>query len=196
MGLMQLLTVGRSLGRIGDEPSRYKMTQQSLLPKFGSVNAHEDRVRGLIEKTNPVVVKTEIKTSEIATATNDRKNMNSVQPSSQVTPAPNAPVSRPAFPRGRWSLFKNPFSKTPRPTASSAPVQSELSLDAVKPIRNDLSDADLGVVQAAPRRVEPAASEALKASCVPEAAPAPEPVVVDGAAWSKVKNQFFGAGKA
>lgn len=193
MGLMQLLTVGRSLGRISDEPSRYKMTQQSLLPKFGSVNAPEERVRGLSENTNPVFAKTEVKKPEIATATNDRKNMNAVQPNSQVTPAPNAAVSRPAFPRGRWSLFKNPFSKTPRATVSSAPVQSELSLDAVKPVRNDLSDADLEVVQAAPRRVEPTAPET---SCAPEAAPAPEPVAADGAAWDKIKNQFFGAGKA
>ena len=99
MGLMQLLTVGRSLGRIRGEPGRYRMTQQSLLPRFGSVNAHEERARGLSEKTNPVVVKTEAKTPEIATATNDRKNMNAVQPSSQVTPASNAAVPRPAFPR-------------------------------------------------------------------------------------------------
>jgi len=193
MGLMQLLTVGRSLGRISGEPGRYRMTQQSLLPKFGPVNAPEDRALGLSEKTNPVVVKTEIKTPEIATAINDRKNMNSVQPSSQGTPAPNAAVSRPAFPRGRWSLFKNPFSKSPKPTAASAPVQSELSLDAVKPVRNDLSDADLEVVQAAPRRVEAAAPAV---SIAPEAAPAPEPVAADGAAWSKIKNQCFGAGKA
>ena len=193
MGLMQLLTVGRSLGRISGEPGRYRMTQQSLLPNFGSVNAHENRARGLSEKTNPVVVKTEIKTSEIAAAINDRKNMNSVQPSSQGTPAPNAAAPRPAFPRGRWSLFKNPFSKALKPAASSAPVQSELSLDAVKPVRNDLSDADLEVAQAAPRRVEAAAPQA---SVAPEAALAPEPVAAGGAAWSKVKNQFFGAGKA
>ena len=187
MGLMQLLTVGRSLGRISGEPGRYRMTQQSLLPRFGSVNAPEERARGLSEKTNPVFVKTEVKKPEIATATNDRKNMNAVQPSSQVTTAPNAAVSRPAFPRGRWTLFKNPFSKAPRPTASPAPVQSELSLDAVKPVRNDLRDADLELVQAVPRLVDVAA---------PEVVPAPELVAVDGVAWNKIKNQFFGAGKA
>lgn len=187
MGLMQLLTVGRSLGRISDEPSRYRMAQQSLLPKFGSVNVPEERARGLSEKTNPVIAKMEVKTPEIATATNDRKNMNAVQPSSQVTPAPNAAVPRPAFPRGRWSLFKNPFSKTPRPTATSAPVQSELSLDAVKPVRNDLRDADLDLAPTAPRPAEVAASEIAGAL---------EPVASDGAAWNKIKNQFFGAGKA
>ena len=190
MGLMQLLTVGRSLGRIGDEPSRYKMTQQSLLPKFGSVNAHENRARGLSEKTNPVVVKTEIKTSEIAAAINDRKNMNSVQPGSKVTAAPSAVDSRPAFPRGRWTLFKNPFSKAPKAAASTAPVQSELLLDSVKPVRNDLSDADLELVQAARINVVPAKPVA------PEVVRAPEPEVAEGVAWNRIKNQFFGAGKS
>jgi hypothetical protein len=42
------------------------------------------------------------------------------------------------------------------------------------------------VVQATPRPVDVA----------PEVAPAPEPVAADGAAWNKIKNQFFGAGKA
>src|ERR1041385_5482465 len=36
MSLMQLLSVGRSLCGINDEPSRYKMTQANLLPRFGS----------------------------------------------------------------------------------------------------------------------------------------------------------------
>ena len=53
--------------------------------------------------------------------------------------------------------------------------------------RNDLSDADLELVQVAPRLVDVAA---------PEVAQAPEPVAADGAAWNKIKNQFFGASKA
>ncbi len=190
MGLMQLLTVGRSLGRISDEPSRYKMTQQTLLPKFGSVNAPEERVRGLSEKTNPVGLRAGVEKTKpkIETTINDRKNMNLVQPSSQGTAAPKASVSpRPAFPRGRWTLFKNPFSKTPKPTTSPAPVQSELLLDAVKPIRNDLSDADLELVQAVQPIVEKSA---------PEVVHAPESESADGVVWNRIKNQFFGAGKA
>jgi hypothetical protein len=194
MGLMQLLTVGRSLGRILDEPSPYKMTQQSLLPKFGSVNAPEDPARGSGPSVNTAFATTEFekKKPEIVSATNDRKHMKAFQPSSQVNTAPEAVAPRQAFPRGRWTLFKNPFSKTPKPAATAAPVQSEMALDAVKPVCNDLSDSDLELVQAARRSVERSASVPVPAG---EAA-VPKPAAPDGVVWDRIKNQFFGAGKA
>lgn len=200
MGLMQLLTVGRSLGRISDEPSRYKMTQQSLLPKFGSVNAPENRARGVSETTNPVVTRANAAEANVcsAAAINDRKQMNAVQPELERKSAPNAAVPKPAFPRGRWTFFRSPFSRKPKPEALSAvPVQSELSLDAVKPVRNDLCDSDLELVQAARRRAEVPAQPAAPVTVAPAAPPPPpEPVAAEGAAWNRIKNQFFGAGKA
>src|SRR5262245_35216039 len=36
MGLSQLLAVSRSVRTIKDGPARYKMTQQNLLPRFGT----------------------------------------------------------------------------------------------------------------------------------------------------------------
>ncbi len=194
MGLMQLLTVGRSLGRILDEPSPYKMTQQSLLPKFGSVSASEDPACGSGPSVNTAFAKTEFekKKPAIVSATNDRKHMKAFQPSSQVTTAPEAASARQAFPRGRWTLFKNPFSKAPKPAASAAPVQSEMSLDAVKPVCNDLSDSDLELVQAARRSAGQSASLPVEAG---EAA-VPKPAAPDGVVWDRIKNQFFGAGKA
>lgn len=206
MGLMQLLTVGRSLDRISDEPSRYKMTQQTLLPKFGSVNATENRARGVSETTNPVIapaVAGKAK-AESATARNDRNKMNAVQPEMERKAAPEGVAPKPAFPRGRWTLFRNPFAKAPKPeSATRAPVQSELLLDAVKPVRNDLSDSDLELVQAARRSAEvktlapTAAAAPASASVAPvPAAPEAEPVAEDGVVWNRIKNQFFGAGKA
>lgn len=191
MGLMQLLAAGRSLGKIGDQPSRYKMTQQSLLPKFGSVKAPEERVPGVGEvSSNQAIAKVRLKQSspKIATAVNDRKHMNAVQPKSQEVTVPKITATRPAFPIGRWTLFKNPFSKTPKPKPAEAPVQPELSLDLVKPVRNDLSDADLELVQpvrSALEKVAPAAERAEPATAAP-----------DGAAWGRITTQFFGAGKA
>lgn len=205
MGLMQLLTVGRSLDRISDEPSRYKMTQQTLLPKFGSVNATEVRARGLSETKNPVIAPAAAgkAKAESATARNDRKQMNAVQPETDRKVAPANAAPKPAFPRGRWTLFRNPFAKAPKPEAATrAPVQSELLLDAVKPVRNDLSDSDLELVQAARRSAEVEA-QAPSPAAVPAPAPvvmadAPEaePVASDGVVWNRIKNQFFGAGKA
>jgi len=191
MGLMQLLTVGRSLGKIGDQPSRYKMTQQSLLPKFGSVKAPEERAPQ-VDGNNQVIAKTELKQSSLGfAAANDRKQMNAVQSKPQEVTVPKTAASRPAFPLGRWTLFKNPFSKAPRPKAAEATVQPELSLDMVKPVRNDLSDADLELVQSSKRVPE-------KVEKVVPAKTQAEPVVVaaEGASWSRLKTQFFGAGKA
>ena len=140
MGLMQLLAAGRSLGKIGDQPSRYKMTQQSLLPKFGSVKASEERVPNVgATGSNQVIAKMELKQSSpgFAATVNDRKNMNAVQPKPQEVTVPKTAATRPAFPIGRWTLFKNPFSRTPKPKPVEAPAQPELSLDLVKPMRND-----------------------------------------------------------
>ena len=191
MGLMQLLAAGRSLGKIGDQPSRYKMTQQSLLPKFGSVKVLEERAPGVgWVGNNQVIAKTELKQSGLgfAASANDRKNMNAVQSKPQEVTVPKKTVPRPAFPLGRWTLFKNPFSKTSKPKAAEATVQPELSLDTVKPVRNDLSDADLELVQTAKLQAEniiPAVTQ-----------PKSEPVAPEGAAWGRIKTQFFGAGKA
>jgi len=190
MGLMQLLAAGRSLGKIGDQPSRYKMTQQSLLPRFGSVKAPEERVPGVgATGSNQVIAQTELKQSSpgFAATVNDRKNMNAVQPKPQEVTVPKTAVTRPAFPTGRWTLFKNPFSKAPKPKPVEAPAQSELSLDLVKPVRNDLSDADLELVQPVKRAVENVVPVTER---VEPLAAAPE-----GAAWGRIKTQFFGAGK-
>ena len=187
MGLMQLLTVGRSLGRIHDHPSRYKMSQQSLLPKFGSVSASEDQMRGISVTTNQVLAKTDVEQSPSinASAAIDRKSMNAIQSVKPETKVASVPVSRPPFPRGRWTLFKNPFSRAAKPEIAKSPVQPDLLLDMVKPVRNDLSDADLELVQAARRTQAQVTGH-----------PASEPSGVDGPAWSRIKNQFFGAGKA
>jgi hypothetical protein len=191
MGLMQLLAVGRSLGKIGDQPSRYKMMQQSLLPRFGSVKAPEERVPGAGEVGNQVIANSELKQSSLrfAAAANDRKTMNAVQPKPLEVTVPKITTPRAAFPLGRWTLFRNPFSKTPKAKPAEATVQPELlSLDEVKPVRNDLSDADLELVQSA---------KCAPGKCAP-AMVQPEPVAVapDGVAWSRIKTQFFGAGKA
>ncbi len=191
MGLMQLLTVGRSLGKIADQPSRYKMTQQSLLPKFGSVKAPEERVPSVGgTDSNQAKVKAGLEQSspKAAVATNDRTNMNAVQPQPLEKTVPKNAAVRSAFPLGRWTLFRNPFSRTPKPTAAEATVQPELCLDMVKPVRNDLSDADLELIQSTKRAPDRAAPAIVQPG---PTADAPEPV-----AWNQIKTQFFGAGKA
>lgn len=91
--------------------------------------------------------------------------------------------ARPAFPKGRWTLPENPFrsSYTPK-TKRARGVQAELSLDNVKPVRNDLSDSDLELVP-----LEPAAPTQEKL-----------PIADGGEAfrmasvWVRLKTRLFG----
>lgn len=71
-------------------------------------------------------------------------------------PAPNPVAARPA--RAGWAGKLNPF-RAPQPATVPpvATVQPELSLDAVKVLHNDLSDADVEVV---PVKSRPAVSVA------------------------------------
>lgn len=199
MGLMKLLAVGRCIGRFGNDHSPFKMTQQSLLPKFGSVKVPEEPARGSGEKRNQAVARAALPTEQpqSANAATGNKTMNAVR-AVEAEPAVEAaaPVAlkpaadRPAFPRGRWTLFKNPFSKSGKSKPATAPVQTEMLLDLVKPVRNDLSDSDLEVVRVQPK---PAVEVTERVSVAPVATEAvsPEPV-----AWDRIKNQFLGAGKS
>lgn len=104
------------------------------------------------------------------------------------------------FPLGRWTMFRNPFSKSSKPAnPPRGAVQGELGLDLVKPVRNDLTDSDLLVVAGrsvsasgagagADVEVAGQATEPLPVS-IPEEKAAAEPV------WSRLKTQFFGAEK-
>ena len=108
-------------------------------------------------------------------------------------PAESSAAPKQAFPQGRWTIFRNPFGgATAKSKAAEAPVQGELSLDAVKPVRNDLSDSDLEVIRVSrPAPVEPVAVTSVLTPLAASAEP-PEPV---GPVWDRLKTQFFGAGK-
>lgn len=148
MSLMKLLWTTTSLSEAKNQPHRYKM-RTSPLPTLGKI-------------TGPVVKRSfEMKDSG-STAVLEREPgseaMNTDVAAGET--ASTAPVE--AFPGGRWSLRPNrvnPLKARLAPTAPSAPVQGELSLEKVKPLRNDLSDSDLELV---PRKAAP--PEPMKAA--------------------------------
>jgi hypothetical protein len=195
MSLLRLLTVGRSLGLIRDQPSRYKMTQQTLLPKFGSTKptdaGESERQETLKAAEVPPV---ESKNSQAAAS--DAKPAKAKKIMKNVEAEISAPVKQ-AYPQGRWTVFRNPFGfVTSRPKVVQAPVQCELSLESVKPVRNDLSDSDLEVVRI--NRPEPVAS--VPPSAVVPETPLVPPVRTETEAeppvWNRITAQFFGAGKS
>jgi hypothetical protein len=85
------------------------------------------------------------------------------------------------FARSGRKAAKPAIPRFPKP-----PVQGELSLERIKVVRNDLSDADLEVVPARP-------------SATPAAA-APAPRLIEKAegtksAWERVTTRILGAGR-
>jgi hypothetical protein len=91
-----------------------------------------------------------------------------------------------------WSKYLNPLTiwrgresraaRVARPLPARSAVQGELSLDNVKVVRNDLSDADLEVIS--PRRAAVVVAE--KMSVVPSL-----PVVAKGpSAWNRLTARF------
>ena len=157
MKLGTLLAAGKSLalGRRGQNP--YRANKQIYLPKFGSLKnpfVSANHPGGAIppEEAAAAPVKTPI--TVVAAKT---------QKLPTFSPAPRAANRRPTAgtkPAGRpqklrrwfgWLHLSNPFRApagfaAPGAGAANSPVQTELSLDTVKVLRNDLSDADVEVV--------------------------------------------------
>jgi hypothetical protein len=93
---------------------------------------------------------------------------------------------------GEWTRKINPLprlQKPPGPAKSAvprfpqSPIQSELSLDNVRVVRNDLSDADFEVVTKKTPVVGPLVSPSLPLQAGLEPA---------GSAWDRLTTRFFG----
>ncbi len=126
MGLMQLLTATRSLSEAKDRPHRYKLMNHGW-PTFG---------HAVVEQSGETA-------AELAAQRNAMKT--EVAEQSATTP-------KQAFPLGRWT--KNPFRSTAIPSRHASVVQGELSLEKVKPVRNDLSESDLELISRKPAAQE------------------------------------------
>ena len=200
---MQLLTVGRSLRSVKGGRSPFRPAEQGMLPKFASSRAMEGKPEAkqnpqlsptrspfVLPAQKPVKPAKGILLKKIFSPFKLNKTMNAVEaePQSVSASAPTKPEQ--VFPFGRWTLFSNPFNRSSRtrPKTDAGPVQTELSLDAVKPVRNDLSDSDLEVVT-----VKAADTEApVPATTTVTSAHESES---SGVVWHQLKSHLFGAEK-
>jgi hypothetical protein len=187
MKLGTLLAAGKSLalGRRGESP--YRANKQVYLPKFAS-------------RKNPFAVTAEPEAGTAGPATEDAAaapNGKDVAAKTQKLPPwpvaanvqvamvekPPGPPAKPGRPL-KWMHRLNPFASGPAFKAAGGKkadlaVQAELSLDAVKVLRNDLSDVDIEVV---PLKSRPADDAAM-----PEREPAKKMWGLLGARLSKMK---------
>ena len=135
MNLGKLLVAGRSI-KSGCDKISYRVNKNVYLPKFGLAQNPFKSPPG----TEPAKPEAETIAAPIQKV---------------VTPGAAKTQELPTLPpkpvrATTWASKLNPISiwRSPAPVAQIAqgPVQSELSLDSVKVVHNDLSDADVEVV--------------------------------------------------
>lgn len=125
--------------------------------------------------------------------------MKAVEAGPCLAPRQTFDVPPQAYPRGRWTVFRNPFVKRGKSVEPTPPVQGELLLDLVKPVRNDLSDSDLEVVPATEvslvRQTVVDAQSPLSSpsSLIPSGSDLKEELAA--ADWARVRDQFTGLEK-
>ena len=174
-----------------------------MLPKFASSRAPEARP-AVIETSPPRPVRSPFVPpsqkptksargallKKILSPFKQKKTMNAMEVKPQSVSASARIEPNQAFTSGRWTLFSNPFNRSSKTKykTDAGPVQTELSLDGVKPVRNDLSDSDLEVVRvtAAPPAVPVSATTTVTSAHEAEAS---------GVVWHQIKNHLFGAEK-
>jgi hypothetical protein len=158
MRLVRFLAAGKSLVGLKDTEGRYRLPSGRALPRFGiakdaGVSAGADSTRQPLQEglAGPAP-----STDADAGVANGQ-----VQSVSGPSPKPSQPKLAPTLKIGRTengSIFRKLFGWLPWyrgtlgmgaiPAFSRLPVQTELSLENVKVVRNDLSESDLEVQSA------------------------------------------------
>ncbi len=156
MKLGTLLAAGKSLalGRRGESP--YRANKQFYLPKFASPKNPFAATAETEAETGTAGPEDESASAAPAKKEDATKTQKPSTLPSAVNP-PAAAVQPPAVPfkktgrSSKWMSRLNPFVSGPVLRTAGGkngkiPVQAELSLDAVKVLRNDLSDVDVEIV--------------------------------------------------
>ena len=223
---MRLLALSRSVRPLGHQPSRYKIMTQALPRLKGRAAERRVAKQGATEITSAsVLVPTPEDSGGTQAITSQRKvtqapakagwafgmvgifkkiffgkdpKMKAVEAGPCLAPRQTFDVPPQAYPQGRWTVFRNPFVKRGKSVEPTPPVQGELLLDLVKPVRNDLSDSDLEVVPATEAPL-------VRQTVIETESPLPSPSSVPSrsdlkpelaaADWARVRDQFTGLEK-
>jgi hypothetical protein len=146
MNLAKLLAAGKSIVN-GCEAISYRANKHVYLPKFGpNQNPFQSPAAAEAEASRP---------APDAAAPVQKRVAPVAAKTQKLPPWPPGPARA-----SSWAGKLNPASLwrgAPAVEEARQPVQSELSLDAVKVMHNDLSDADVEVVPMKSRPAGPAA---------------------------------------
>jgi hypothetical protein len=166
MSLLRLLTAGKSLVGLQAPSSRYQLSERNRLPKFGSARnpfaapspAPEETVQTSSD-ASPKPQRYQMSSAEFAAARlkETKKLPASAFAETKRTSAQPASETGGRTPDGHWTDKINPLvwfsrrrpqQRSAIPKFSKLAVQGELSLDKVKVVRNDLSEADVEIITA------------------------------------------------
>jgi len=195
MSLLRLLSAGKSLVGLKQEAARYRMSDPRAMPRFGSARNPFKARKGNQTEAKPSAALAVSPTRE--SSPRDAKVTPGVvqQPKN---PAPTRLAARVESRLKRWLAqcgdklkFRRREKKPKRvvqPRPVRGPVQGELSLEAIRVVRNDLSDTDFEVVT---RKSGPSAAPARASS-----QPLEQPQPIDAeAARRRMAARLFCAGK-
>jgi hypothetical protein len=192
MSLMQLLAVGKSLVGLGNQPSRYKMVEQNLLPKFAPVTRAGPSPQ-LLVKAEPVrrqlsflaVTSPQVDIPRIAPEVARPPLHRETPPRKEAGVEHIAlDVKTPADSVGkRKSFFASSFFSKSGAKRREELVQVELALETVRVVRNDLSDADVEVVRS---RADSKASGWKQ-----QQRPLRDETAAPGMRWSQLSSRLF-----
>lgn len=151
MSLIQFLSVTRTFGIVRDAPSRFKMKQENLLPKFGNKPGATETVLHAVEPEKEVHGTLALKTQEQIKAPAGKAGaQQKMRPEDLEQSNKPEAIASGSSPRMGWTLlgiFKRlTGAKAKQQARKRGPVQAELGLDMVRPVRNDLNDSDLELI--------------------------------------------------
>lgn len=201
MSLGKLLTTGKSLVGLSQSGSRYQM-QKGALPKFESAKnpfaakapaepSEREPQLPKLSHEEPVAKETP-RLSALGALIVDReasvveKHSQPVEAAKASEPAKVSPPTKVAAPVDSWLKKINPMvwfgnrkpaepkPAIPRFSKPHAPIQGELSLDNIKVMRNDLSEADVEVVPMKARAPKIVATPMPQAGAAAMALPVPD----------------------
>lgn len=170
MSLSQLLAVGQSIKGGKDTPNPFRMRNDRVLPKFAPMG----RPISLAPQPKPFS-----ETAQMFFTARKAVPAGSVpsRPTAAPASAPQTSTGQKTAPRGLARL--NPFAA--KPVARRSLVQTEMSLDTVRVMRNDLKDADLELV----------AVPAVKAPETTAAEPKATIQKAETTVWNRLTGKLF-----
>ena len=184
MSLLRLLTAGRSLIEFKDTPGTYQMNSQHLLPHFGparnpfSSNATASEV--------PAIGRVAVRQSHVQDCKASATAGKNTRAGTLRLRAASLLLAWRAKCQGWFRHAGGRPAKAAIPRFTKPPVQGELSLERVRVVRNDLSDADLEVVPAGRSATHASPASARQSETSSSLACGP---------WGRVANRILGAGK-